>query len=148
MYDLDMPVQPVPFPPPISNRESWELVVRSFDEYPDDSYWNHWRSVMRPLINRAIQAGYNELFLAGPAMYLILFSTMDRYWLRSEPRVSVGVTEDWCIQVYYSTTNVEFNSPIETSKATPDEAFNVLTRYLQRLWTETVAKPLREALSK
>jgi len=129
------------------NRDSWAYVVRSFDEYPDDPYWNQWRSVMTPLIDHAIHAGYNELFLAGRAMHLVLFSTIDHYGLRQEPRVSLGVTEDWCVRIYYSTTNVEFNPPIETSKATPDETFQVLTRYLQRLWAETVAEPLPQALA-
>jgi hypothetical protein len=144
-----MPFQPRPYQPiPISKRESWVRVVRSFGEYPDDSYWNQWRALMTPLIDRAIHDGYNELFQAGRAMHLVLFSTIDHYGLRQEPRVSLGITEDWCIQVYYSTTNVEFNPPIEASKATPDEAFQVLTRYLRRLWTKSVAEPLPQALAK
>lgn len=137
------------FLPSTSNRESWVRVVQSFGEYPDNTYWNQWRSVVTPLIDRAIHDGYDELFLAGRAMHLVLFSTIDHYGLRQEPRVSLGVTdENWCIQVHYSTTNVEFYPPLETSIAKPDEAFHVLTRYLARLWTETVAGPLPQTLNK
>jgi hypothetical protein len=122
-------------------------VVRTFDEYPDDPYWNQWRSVIAPLIGQGIRAGYDELFLAGPSMHRVLLSTMDHYGLRQEPRVTIEVTEDWHIQIHYSTANVEFNPSIETSKARTDEAFEVLTRYLRRLWSDTFAKPLPEVLA-
>ncbi len=134
--------------PPISNRDSWAYVLRTFDERPDDAYWNRWRSVMPPLIHQAIRSGYNELFLAGAAMHHVLFSTMDHYGLRQEPRVTVEVTEDWQIQIHYSTTNVEFDPSIQSCKVSTEEAFWVLTFYLRRLWTDTRAEPLPEALAK
>ena len=132
--------------PPISNRDSWAYVVRDIAEYPNNPYWNQWRSAINPLIDKAIRSGYDGLFRAGKAMHHIIFSTIDHHGLRQEPRVTVEVNNDWSIQVHYSTTNVEFNPSIQSSKATTDEAFQVLTRYLLRLWTDTITEPVPEAL--
>jgi hypothetical protein len=109
---------------------------------------SEWRSVVDPLLDQATRAGYDELFRAGKAMHHIIFSTIDHCGLKEEPRVTLVVTEDWGVQIHYSTTNVEFNPSIETTKTTADEAFQVLARYLQRLWIDTVAAPVPEALTK
>ena len=133
---------------PVSNKDSWEFVGRLIAEYPDNPHWNQWRSVVHPLLDQATRAGYDELFRAGKAMSHIIFSTIDHHGLKQEPRVTIDVTEDWGIQIHYSTTNVEFNPPIETTKATADEAFQVLTRYLRRLWIDTVTAPVPEAITR
>jgi hypothetical protein len=132
--------------PPLSNEESWASVIQDNGKYPDTPYWNEWRSVIDPLIDEAVKAGYNKLFRAEKSMHHILFSVLDHHGLRDEPRVTLSVTEDWKIQVHYSVANIYFRSALQCQTVIPTEAFPVLTRYLQHLWTETVAEPIPETL--
>jgi hypothetical protein len=136
----------MPSHPPLSNEESWVSVVQDNGEYPDTPYWNSWRSVISPLVDEAIKAGYDKLFRAGKSMHHILFSTIDHHGLRGEPHVTLSVTEDWKIHIHYSTANMWFGSAIQSQVVMPTEAFSVLTRYLQHLWTETVSEPIPEIL--
>jgi len=131
-----------------SNAESWAAVVRDNTEYPDTPYWNKWRSVISPLIDEAIKAGYDKLFRAGKSMHHILLSTIDHHGLREEPRVTLAVADNWKIHIHYSTANMYFGSAIQSQLVQPVEAFPVLTRYLQHLWTETVPEPIPEVLRK
>ena len=131
---------------PTTNPESWTFVIRENRLYPDTEYWNRWRSLIDPLIQEAVAAGYDQLFRAGMSMHHIIFSTLDHNGLRGEPHVTVSVTKEWKIKIEYSTANTHFASPIHSEVAESGSALPTLTKYLQNLWTETVPEPIPEQL--
>jgi hypothetical protein len=136
--------------PASSNKESWQLVVQHLRKYPDTEHWKKWQSVIGSLIDRAIKSDYDGLFRAVKSMNDIRFSTLDNPGAKAEPHVKVRVTVDWRIQVEYVPANYSANQPfgpkIENNVAAPPEAFQVFTRYLQHLWSETMAEPIPTAL--
>ncbi len=132
--------------PATPNMESWAFVIRDNAEYPDDEYWNQWRAAISPLLDQCIQRGYNRLFRAGKSMHHILLSTLPHNGLRGEPHVTLEVTKEGNIEIHYSTANTYFGPSIQNQVVTPSDAFPILTRYLQHLWTETVAEPIPENL--
>jgi hypothetical protein len=131
-----------------TNEESWAYVFECYAEYPDTPYWNQWRSTLVPLISRCAQAGYNQLFRAGTSMHDTVFSSLDHHRLWNEPRVLVSVTENWLIKIghynihYYDSWPHFPAACRQIVTVAPSEAFPVLTRYLQHLWTETVSEPI------
>jgi len=72
----------------------------------------------------------------------------DLHGLRDKPRVTVALNpafED-CVRIAYGTTNLWFRSP-EIEYYLPFEpAFQTFRRFLNHLWTETVAEPIPEDL--
>ena len=131
-----------------TNEESWAYVFEHYADYPDTPHSNQLRSTLVPLIERCVQAGYNQLFRAGTSMHDTVFSTLDHYGLGWEPRVIVSAVEDWRIKIrhfnihYYDSWPHFPASCGQTVTVVPSEAFPVLTRYLQHLWTETVPEPI------
>jgi hypothetical protein len=131
-----------------ANPESWISVRSENRQYPDTEYWNRWRSLIDPLIQEAMAAGYDQHFRAGMSMHHLIFSTLDHPGLKGEPHVTVSVTKEWKIKVEYSTANTYFASPIQSEVIAPESALTTLTKYLQHLWTETVSEPIPEQLRK
>jgi hypothetical protein len=139
-----------------TNEESWSYVLQVRAEYPDTPYWNQWRSILVPITERFIEAGYNRLFRAGTSMHRTTFSTGDREVLRFNPamrfrlspplnpKVYLEVTKDWRVRICYSDSGISQRG--QCSTVAPSDAFQTLTRYLQHLWTETVPEPIPEAL--
>jgi hypothetical protein len=68
-----------------TNQESWLYVLQVYAGYPDTPYWNQWRSILVPVTERGIEAGYNQLFRADTSMQRTTFSTGDRDVLRFNP---------------------------------------------------------------
>jgi hypothetical protein len=136
----------------LSNKETWERVMQSFGRYPDTLHWNKWRSVIAPIIDQAIQAGYDELFRATTSMHDVLLFTSDYPWDSRNPVLRLSVTEDWKIQIRYLpgtyAKGAILASAIPSHTIPANEAFQILTRYLQHLWTETVPEPIPEVLRK
>jgi hypothetical protein len=130
----------------MTNPETWANIVQFTQEFPQTDYWNRWRSTVCPLLDESIRRGYDCLFRAGSSMHHILFSTISHHGLRGEPHVTLRVTEEWKIEISYSTSNVHFSSPIESVVVNPDSAISLFTRYLCHLWEETVPEPIPEAL--
>jgi hypothetical protein len=130
------------------NRMTWKLIRHWMDEHPDLDYWNQWRQIVVPVVERAIQCEFDTLFRAGTSMSHLVFSTLDHHGLRDEPRITVDVTEHWSLRVSYSTKNLWFTQPTQCEIVTPEMAFPVFTRYLQHLWEETVPEPIPEVLRK
>jgi len=127
---------------PASNEESWIDILTFVEEFPETEHWIRWRSIISPVLHRAIDAGYNKLFRVGSSMHHILISTLDHHGLRGEPHVTLKVTEDSRIGIYYSRSNIHFKSASNEEIVDPELAFPVLTRYLQHLWTETQDEPI------
>jgi len=130
----------------MTNPETWTDIVQFTREFPDTEHWNRWRSTMCPVLEEALRQGYNRLFRAGSSMHDLIFSTLDHHGLRMELRVTLRVTNDWKIGIYYSTVHIDFGSPIESVSVTTPEAFPVFTRYLRHLWEETVPEPIPQEL--
>lgn len=136
-------------PEPLSNKESWIGVAKSFSKYPDTQHWNERRAVLEPVITQVIQAGYDGLFRARTSMHDVLVFTSDDY---RSPHITISVTKNRQIMIQslpgiYSKGAVL--APSITSHIVGSaEAFPVLTRYLQHLWTETVSEPIPESLRK
>ena len=128
------------------NRTTWKLVQGYAREYPDHEHWNRWRGTISPLMERAIECEVDSLFRAGLSMSTLILSTLDHHGLRAEPRVSINVTQDWALRISYSTWNVEFKEPAQFEVALPSLAFPIFTRYLRRLWEETMPEPIPEIL--
>jgi hypothetical protein len=128
------------------NRATWTEVREWINEYPDREYWNRWRAIIEPLVDRAVASQFDTLFRAGQSMSDLIFSTIDHHGLRHEPRVTVNVTPEWNLRISYSTHNLWFMSPQQFEVAEPHLAFPVLTRYLQHLWEETIPEPIPEIL--
>jgi hypothetical protein len=138
----------MPSIPPLSKNESWAEVAKSFGKYPDSQIWKDRRSSLEPVILQAIQAGYDGLFLARESMRDILVFTSDNY---RDIHIKISVTEERqiLIQSLPGTYTKGVLAPNITSHtAKPDEAFPILTRHLQCLWTETVTEPIPEILQK
>ena len=135
-------------PSEMSNPETWADIVQFAQEFPDTEYWNLWRSTICPLLDQALNLDYDRLFRAGSSMHHIIFSTIDHNGLRGEPHVTICVTEDWKIGIYYSTASIHFHPALESIVVDPNDAFPVFTRYLRHLWEETVPEPIPEELSR
>ncbi len=140
----------MPLPPAPSKNESWARAVQSFGKYPDTQHWNQWRSVIEPVITRAIQAGYDGLLRAACSMHDVLVFTSDYIGSEPSPHVKISVTEDWQILVQYLpgiySKGAILAPTIPSHTVESGEAFQILTRYLQHLWTETVPEPIPEIL--
>ena len=130
----------------MSNPETWADLVQFIQEFPDTDHWTKWRSAVSPMIDEAILRGYHQLFRAGSSMHHLIFSTLDHHGLRLEPRVTIRVTEELEIGIYYSTGNIHFDSAIESVVVSQGDAFPIFTRYLRHLWEETVPEPIPEEL--
>jgi hypothetical protein len=139
-----------------TNEESWLYVLQHYVEYPDTPYWNQWRSILVPVTERGIEAGYNQLFRAGTSMHRTTFSTGDRDVLRFnpsarfrlspplDPKVFLEVTTDWQIRISYYDISVFRRG--QSSTVAPSDGFQTLARYLQHLWIETAPEPVPEGL--
>jgi hypothetical protein len=128
------------------NRATWKDVEEWIAEYPDRENWNRWRTIIKPLVERAIASQFDSLFRAGQSMSHLVLSTLDHHGLRYEPRVTVEVTHDWKLRISWSTHNIWFRSPSQFEIVEPRMAFPVFTRYLQHLWKETSPEPIPEIL--
>lgn len=139
-----------------TNEESWLYVLQRYVEYADTPYWNQWRSILVPVTERCVEAGYNRFFRAGTSMHRTTFSTGDREVLRFnpamrlrltpplDPKVYLEVTKDWRVRISYYDISVSLRG--RSSTVAPSDGFQTLTRYLQHLWTETVPEPLPQGL--
>ena len=127
--------------PEMTNPETWADIVQFTTEFPDTDYWNRWRSMICPLLEQAIERGYNRIFRAGSSMHHLIFSTIDHHGLKFEPRVTIRVTEDWMLGIYYSTVHIDFGPAIESLVVEAQEAFPPFTQYLRHLWEETNPEP-------
>lgn len=132
----------------MTNPETWADIVQFTREFPDTEHWNRWRSTICPVIEEALRQGYDRLFRAGSSMHHLIFSTLKHHGLRMEPRITLRVTDDWKIGIYYSTGHIDFVAPIQSVVAAAPEAFAIFTRYLMRLWEDTVPEPIPERLRK
>lgn len=130
------------------NRETWRQVQEEIETFPDREEWNRWRSLVTPLVERAIESEFDSLFRAGMSLSHLVFSTLDHHGLRNEPRITVDLTTDFNLRISYSTSDLWFQQPTQFEIVEPRLAFPVFTRYLQHLWEETLPEPIPEALRK
>jgi len=79
-------------------------------------------------------------------MHDILFSTIDHPGLKNELRVKVSITKDWKIEIGCGNGMEGIGMTVQAHTVLPADAFPMFTRYLQHLWTETVAEPIPEIL--
>jgi hypothetical protein len=128
------------------NRATWSEIREWIDEYEDREYWNRWREIVKPLVERAIDSQFDSLFRAGQSMSHLILSTLDHHGLRGEPHITVNVTPDWKLRISYSMKSTWFFPPQQFEIVEPGFAFPVLTRYLQHLWEETMPEPIPELL--
>jgi hypothetical protein len=131
---------------PDDNRASWQQVFERIAEYPDTEYWNQWKRMILPILQRAMEQEFDSLFRAGMAMHLIIFSTLDHHGLRDEPRVNLQVMKDWNLRISSSKNNVEFNEPAKFAAVDQSAGFPTLVQYLQQLWEETMPGPIPDRL--
>lgn len=128
------------------NRATWQQVLRSVGNYPDEEYWNTWRAIVSPILEHAVELEFDSLFRAGMSMHHIIFSTLDHDGLRDEPRVTLEVMKDWRIRISLTRNNVWFNKPTQFAILDESNAFQTFRRYLWHLWEETVPEPIPERL--
>jgi hypothetical protein len=128
------------------NRATWQQVLGFVAEYPDNEYWNRWRAIVSPILERAVESEYHSLFRAGMSMSHVIFSTSDHHGLRDEPRVTLEVTKDWSIRISLTTNNVWFCEHTQFAVLDESSAFPTFRRYLWHLWEETMPEPIPERL--
>jgi hypothetical protein len=134
---------------PRSNEESWQFIVENNREYPETEYWKKWRSIVDPVIDQSIAAGYNRCIRAGKSMHDLLFSTLDHHRIHHEAYVRLRVVDNQQLEIQFIPANYApaISGPHKESKVVePYAAFPVFTRFLQHLWTETVPEPIPECL--
>jgi hypothetical protein len=128
------------------NRATWQHVLDFVAEYPDNEYWNRWKAIVSPILERAVELEYDSLFRAGMSVNHVIFSTLDHHGLRDEPRVTFEVMKDWSIRISLTTNNVWFREPTQFAVMDELSAFPTLQRYLWHLWEETVPEPVPDRL--
>ena len=128
------------------NRATWQQVLGHVAEYPDDEYWNRWRSIVSPILKRAVELEFDSLFRAGMSIHHVILSTSDHHGLRDEPRVTLQVTKDWTIRISLTRSNVWFSEPTQFSIVEQSSAIPTFRRYLWHLWEETVPEPIPSRL--
>jgi len=129
-----------------SNIASWGLALGFIEEYPENSHWSPWKKLARRLIHEGVVLGLNRYFRAGMSMSHIIFSTLDHNGLRGEHRVTIEIRSEGKFRVAYGTTNLWFGSPELEYTLQYEDAFPTFRRFLNQLWTETVAEALPDEL--
>lgn len=131
---------------PADNPSSWQAVLESIAEYPDDDQWREWKLVATRFIRDGIAVGLDRHFRAGNSMHHFIFSTIDDLRLADNPRVTITFDKYEEIRVAYGTKNLYLGQS-ELSYCLPyDEAFATFRRFLNQLWTETKSEPISGAL--
>jgi hypothetical protein len=130
----------------IANSASWRVVESCIAEYPDE-HWQEWRALARDFLSESFRLGLDRHFRAGTSMHHLVFSTLDHYGLRSEPRVTVEFhPEKRELRVAYGCGNLYF-APAELEYTLPfDSGFSTFRRFLKHLWTATSGDPFPEEI--
>ena len=128
------------------NRATWQQVLASVRRFPDYDHWNRWRSIVLPILERAVELEFDSLFRAGMSMSHVVFSTLDHHGLKLEPRVTLEVMRDWRVRISFTTNNVWGVEPTHFAILDESSAFPTLRRYLWHLWEETVPEPIPDCL--
>ena len=117
---------------PQDNPSSWEDVLKSIAERPDDHNWLGYKGDMRSIMEAGINSNLNKSFRAGLSMSYILFSTLPHHRLQSEPHVILERSENGGeFFVGYSGASIR-----DTARGA-GEAFALLRSHLKRLWDHT-----------
>jgi len=128
------------------NRATWQQVLGIVAKYPDNEYWNRWRAIVSPILERAVELEFDSLFRAGTSMSHVIFSTLNHHGLRDEPRVTLEVMKDWRIRISLTTHNMWFREPTQFAVLDESSAFPTFRRYLWHLWEDTVPEPIPDRL--
>lgn len=128
------------------NRATWQEVLGFVAKCPEKEYWNRWKTIVSPILKRAMELEFDSLFRAGMSMSHVIFSTLDHHGLRDEPRVTLEVMKDWRIRISFTRNNVWFGEPTQCAVLDESSAFPTFARYLRHLWEETVPEPIPDRL--
>lgn len=135
--------------PPKDNLESWQDIQGFLAEFPQGDYGSRWTAIVRDTIAALERRGLSPLFRIGQSMHHIIFSTVDKHVLGSEPRVTLEFdpNED-IVRIAYGFGNLYFSDPASEERVAAVTAVPTILLYLRRLWKETKPDvPLPDALS-
>lgn len=81
--------------------------------------------------------GLASLFRIGQGMDHIMFSTVERHGLTTEPRVTLEFhPREQIVRVAYGRTNLYFSEPLSEERVSHHAAVSTILVYLRRLWSE------------
>ena len=79
----------------------------------------------------------DRFFSAGQSMHHIIFATLDRHGLDSEPRVTLAFQpQQGLVRIALGTTNLYFAAPQWETAVPLREAVPTVRRFLRHLWGE------------
>jgi hypothetical protein len=130
------------------NRASWAKVVHDIDHAPAHAAFNRLKTMVSPILHRAILAQFDCLFEADGYFNHIKFFPPNSEGSRKGPRVTLELRAPIDPHLYISLCDwdIQYQSPAQCIPVMPDAAFPTFTRYLQHLWEETVPEPIPDAL--
>jgi hypothetical protein len=70
-------------------------------------------------------------------MQHLVFSTIERYGLEDEPRVTVAFDKSMEVSVAFSVHNIWFKEPTERASLLAGRGFEIFAGFLKKLWLET-----------
>jgi hypothetical protein len=131
----------------LANSASWRTVETEIGYYPD-AQWAAWKAMAYEFLSECFRRGLDHHFRAGQSMHHFVFSTLDRYGLRDEPRVTVELhpanhelrVAYGCSNLYFSPAELEYTLPFDVGLAT-------FQRFLKQLWTATSTDTLPQGLN-
>jgi hypothetical protein len=127
-------------------RTGWANTLRLIEDPEGHPSFARRRTILLPIVKRAIEAQFDLLFEADLYFDHLRFYPTGRS--KTGSRVTVELRAPAYPMLYISLSNcdIQYQSPQQFTGVLPEQAFPVLTRYLQHLWEENVPEPIPEIL--